>query len=98
MGAAGHQQGPHSPQDAALFGRSLAMRFERLVQGAMKQMRDLPESAKYDLTLRIYDLMQYQDYAFAKRYLELVRGVYRRDSARARIRRHRCRRSGIWPR
>ena len=64
-----------------LFGRSRAMSFERLVQGAMKQMRDLPESAKYDLTLRIYDLMQYQDYAFAKRYLELVRGVYRRDSA-----------------
>jgi indolepyruvate ferredoxin oxidoreductase len=57
------------------------MNFEKQVQGAMKQMRDLPESAKYDLTLRIYDLMQYQNSAFAKRYLELVRGIYRRDSA-----------------
>ncbi|HZK81210.1 MAG TPA: DUF6537 domain-containing protein, partial [Humisphaera sp.] len=65
----------------SFVGRSRAMSFERLVQGAMKQMRDLPESAKYDLTLRVYDLMQYQDYAFAKRYLELIRGVYRRDSA-----------------
>ncbi|HWE96550.1 MAG TPA: DUF6537 domain-containing protein [Tepidisphaeraceae bacterium] len=63
-----------------LFGRALAMRFERLVQGAMKQMRDLPDGAKYDLALRIYDLMQYQDYDFAKRYFDLVRGVYRRDS------------------
>ena len=25
-------------------------------------MRDLPEEAKYDLALRIYDLMQYQDH------------------------------------
>ncbi len=62
-------------------GRACAMSFERLVQGAMKQMRDLPETAKYDLTLRVYDLMQYENYAFAKRYLELVRGIYRRDSA-----------------
>ncbi|HSU66980.1 MAG TPA: DUF6537 domain-containing protein, partial [Tepidisphaeraceae bacterium] len=31
--------------------------------------------------LRIYDLMQYQNPALSKRYLELVRGVYRRDSA-----------------
>lgn len=66
---------------ARFVGRARAMSFERLVQGAMKQMRDLPEGAKYDLTLRIYDLMQYQSALFAKRYLELVRGVYRRDSA-----------------
>jgi indolepyruvate ferredoxin oxidoreductase len=64
----------------SFVGRSRAMAFEQLVQGAMKQMRDLPEGAKYDLTLRIYDLMQYQNAAFAKRYIELVRGIYRRDS------------------
>ena len=48
-------------------GATAAMAFEKLVQGAMKQMRDLPERAKYDLALRIYDLMQYQDADFAKR-------------------------------
>jgi hypothetical protein len=32
-----------------------------LVAPAMKHMRDLPDQAKYDLALRIYDLMQYQD-------------------------------------
>src|SRR5690348_8476358 len=31
------------------FGRTASMRFEKLVQGAMKQLRDLPEEAKYDL-------------------------------------------------
>jgi len=62
-------------------GRTGAMRFERLVQGAMKQMRDLPDDAKYDLALRIYDLTQYQSYPLAKWYMDQVRGVYRRDSA-----------------
>jgi indolepyruvate ferredoxin oxidoreductase len=62
------------------FGRKAAMQFERLAQGAMKQMRDIPEKAQYDLALRIYDLMQYENYALARRYVELVRNVYRRDS------------------
>ena len=63
-----------------MFGPSLAVRFEKIVQGATKQMRDLPEPAKFDLALRIYDLMQYQNPALAKRYVELVRSVYRRDN------------------
>jgi indolepyruvate ferredoxin oxidoreductase len=63
------------------FGRTHADRFEKLVQGAMKAMRDLPEESKYDLTLRIYDLLQYQDHRLAKRYVDLVRNIYRRDSA-----------------
>jgi indolepyruvate ferredoxin oxidoreductase len=64
-----------------LFGRTASMEFEKIVQGAMKQLRDLPEGAKYDLTIRLYDLMQYQDAAYAKSYLEKVRALYRRDSA-----------------
>jgi indolepyruvate ferredoxin oxidoreductase len=63
-----------------LFGRACAEQFEKLVHGAIKAMPDLPEQSKYDLTLRIYDLLQYQDHALAKRYVELVRGVYGRDS------------------
>jgi indolepyruvate ferredoxin oxidoreductase len=62
-----------------MFGRARADAFEKLCQGAMKQMRDLPEQAKYDLALRIYDLSQYQNAAFAKQYIDQVRSVYRRD-------------------
>jgi indolepyruvate ferredoxin oxidoreductase len=62
-------------------GRRYADQFEKLVQGAMKQLRDLPEGSKYDLAVRIYDLIQYQDHALAKQYLEQVRKVYRADSA-----------------
>jgi indolepyruvate ferredoxin oxidoreductase len=61
-------------------GRSHADQFEKLVQGSIKAMRDLPEESKYDLTLRIYDLLQYENEVFAKRYIDLVRSVYRRDN------------------
>jgi len=65
---------------SSAFGRSTAMKSTVSSRAPWKQMRDLPDAAKYDLALRIYDLLQYQDYALAKRYLDLVRGVYRRDS------------------
>lgn len=63
-----------------LRGRTWAMRYEQLVHGAMKQLRDLPDNAKYDVALRIYDLLQYQDHHLAKRYIELVRNIYRHDN------------------
>ena len=63
-----------------LFGRGHADRFEKLVQGAMKQLPDLPERTKYDLTLRLYDLTQYADVKYARRYLDSVRAIYRRDN------------------
>ena len=66
-------------------GRTWSMRYEQLVHWAMKQMRALPEDAKYDLALRIYDLLQYQDHLFARQYIELVKGVYKRDSAENRF-------------
>jgi len=62
-------------------GRTWAMRYEQIVQWSMKQIRDLPEDAKYDLALRIYDLLQYQDHRLARQYVEQVRNVHKRDSA-----------------
>ncbi len=64
-----------------MAGRQWADKYEKLVHGAIKQMRDLPEDMKYDLAIRIYDLMQYQDDRFAKRYIEIVRSIYKRDEA-----------------
>jgi indolepyruvate ferredoxin oxidoreductase len=62
-------------------GRIWGDDYERLVETAMKVMRNLPEASKYDLALRIYDLMQYEDFHYAKRYMDLVRNVYKRDQA-----------------
>lgn len=64
-----------------LRGRLWAGRFEKLVQWAIKQMPDLPEKAKYDLTLRLYDTMQYQDHRLARRYGQQVLAIYRQDTA-----------------
>jgi indolepyruvate ferredoxin oxidoreductase len=63
-------------------GRKWGDDYERLVETAMKLMRQLSEEHKYDLALRIYDLMQYQDFHYAKRYMDVIRHVYRRDDAR----------------
>jgi indolepyruvate ferredoxin oxidoreductase len=62
-------------------GHVLAERLEMLGNFAIKQMRNLPENAKYDLAVRIYDLMQYENAALARRYVEAVRKIYRRDRA-----------------
>ena len=42
--------------------------------------------------------MQYQDHLLAKRYVELVRSVYKRDAAAQRVRRHARPPSGTWRR
>jgi indolepyruvate ferredoxin oxidoreductase len=63
-----------------LFGRSWAARLESLVQAVMRQVPDLPEVLKYDLALRVYDLLQYEDHRLARRYAERVVAVYRLDS------------------
>ncbi len=62
-------------------GMSAATRFEKAVQGAIRSMPGLSGEAQYDLALRVYDLMMYQDMDYARRYVEAVRRVHRRDSA-----------------
>jgi len=64
-----------------LRGRTWANRYEGLVHSTIRAMKDLPGQTKYDIALRIYDLLQYQDHKLARRYADLVRGVYKRDSA-----------------
>ncbi len=67
---------------AARFGgQNRALRLEHMVHGALEAMPGLKERARLDLTLRIYDLMQWGGPAYARRYVDLVRGLHRRDSA-----------------
>jgi indolepyruvate ferredoxin oxidoreductase len=62
-------------------GQLWAETFERQVTDAVTAMPNLPEQAKYDLAVRVYDLTQYENADFAKRYLDQVRKVYARDGA-----------------
>jgi indolepyruvate ferredoxin oxidoreductase len=50
------------------------------VRESIESLPALNDETKYDLALRVYDLMQYEDEAFAKRYVELVRKVYVKDN------------------
>jgi indolepyruvate ferredoxin oxidoreductase len=63
------------------FGQKWANGYEIMVRTALRHLRDLSDQAKYDLGVRIYDLMQYQDLPLARQYVELIRNVYRRDRA-----------------
>ena len=62
------------------YSRRRATEFERLAHIAVRHMKNLPDQAKYDLVLRVYDLLNYQDMAFAMRYIDLLHSIYRRDS------------------
>lgn len=58
-----------------------ATEFERLAQVSVRQMKNLSESAKYDLVVRVYELVNYQNIAYAKRYTDLLHELYHRDCA-----------------
>ena len=73
---------PHPPQDHAARARTAADGV-REARAGRDEADARPARAGRSTTwpLRIYDLMQYEDDAFAKRYIELVRSVYQRDCA-----------------
>ena len=62
-------------------GETHAVAVETLVTSAIAVMPSLGDRSKYDLALRIYDLYQYENEGYAKRFIDQVRSVYRRDSA-----------------
>ena len=68
-------------EKSRLRGRTWSARLESLVQGAVARMDKLSDEAKYDLTVRIYDVMQYQDHRLAQRYVDGVARVYDADRA-----------------
>jgi TPP-dependent indolepyruvate ferredoxin oxidoreductase alpha subunit/Pyruvate/2-oxoacid:ferredoxin oxidoreductase gamma subunit len=65
-------------------GATRAARFEELARHAVESMPALSDDAKYDLVLRVYDLLQYENAEYAKRFVDRVRGVYSRDSSERR--------------
>lgn len=62
-------------------GKRAAADFERLSHTAVRQLKHLSEAAKYDLVARIYELVNYESIAYAKRYTDLLREVYQKDSS-----------------
>lgn len=59
-------------------GRGLARAYRELVEEAQRVMDFDDETARH-LALRVYDLVQYEDVAYARRYVELVKSVFSKD-------------------
>jgi indolepyruvate ferredoxin oxidoreductase len=62
-------------------GDKLARSYEELARQAVDRMSDLPADEGRHLAIRVYDLIQYEDVAFARRYVDLVSSVYAADDA-----------------
>ena len=62
-------------------GDKVARGYEELARGAIAALGDLPAEEQRHLAIRVYDMIQYEDAAFARRYINLVSGVYRDDAA-----------------
>jgi len=61
-------------------GAQLAEAYRRLVDGASENLQ-LDAEGMRDLALRVYDLVQYEDIAYASQYLEAVKQVHEWDRA-----------------
>jgi indolepyruvate ferredoxin oxidoreductase len=66
-----------------LVGRRLAADYRKIVIEAGRWM-DLPEPERIKLAQYIYDLMMFEGTAFARRFLEKLWAVYRRDDVASR--------------
>jgi len=62
-------------------GRHFAADFERIAHASVRQLKNIPEQAKYDLVVRIYELVHYQNIALARQYTDLLREIYQKDSS-----------------
>jgi indolepyruvate ferredoxin oxidoreductase len=54
--------------------------FERLAHIGVRHLKNLSDRSKYDLVVRIYDLLQHSGPAAAKQYIDLLEALYRKDS------------------
>ncbi|MBI4436236.1 MAG: 2-oxoacid:acceptor oxidoreductase family protein [Candidatus Omnitrophica bacterium] len=61
-------------------GEKLSLAYQALVKETIDHLR-LDDATHQALALRIYDLIRYENLAYARRYTELVKSVYGRDRA-----------------
>ncbi len=64
-----------------LMGRRLAREYRKLMAEAVRWM-DLPETDRTKLVQFVYDLIIFEGAAYARRYVERLWAVYRRDSVK----------------
>jgi len=63
-----------------LFGRRLGRQYRKMVEEAVRWM-DLDEAAHAKLAQYVYDLIQFENLGYARRYLKRLWAVYQKDRA-----------------
>jgi indolepyruvate ferredoxin oxidoreductase len=66
-------------QRTRIGGPALARQFKYLVYSNLRACRELDKSTMIEIALRLYDLVQYENLAYAQEYMNRVKAVYRRD-------------------
>jgi len=66
---------------ALWFGSKSALQYGRLVRETLSGM-SVDEETKMHFAYRIYELIRYENFAFAERYAALVMQIYKKDTAR----------------
>lgn len=60
-------------------GPTLARQYKYLVYSNLRACRELDKAAMIDIALRLYDLMNYENIAYAQAYMDRIKAIYRRD-------------------
>ena len=61
------------------FGYKIAKRYRRLVRNTISKMH-LNDKMKFDFALRIYEMIRYENFNWAERYIALIRDLHEKDS------------------
>jgi indolepyruvate ferredoxin oxidoreductase len=60
-------------------GDAFARQYKFTVYSALRACRELDRETMRAIALRIYDLVNYQNFSYAMQYIDIIKAVYRRD-------------------
>jgi indolepyruvate ferredoxin oxidoreductase len=64
-----------------LGGEARARAYKYLLHSNLRACRELDKQTMCEIALRVYDLINYEDIAYAQKYLDTLKTIYRRDCA-----------------
>ena len=61
-------------------GSRMAKKYDQRLREVLEHL-DVNEKSRRHFALRVYDLIQYEDFAYAEKYIQQVQQIYQRDTA-----------------
>ena len=66
-------------QRTRLGGPGIARQYKYLVYSNLRACRELDKDTMMDIALRLYDLINFENLAYAQQYMDRIKAIYRRD-------------------